>query len=108
MYKRQFKPFVSGDGQITLDIQVIQSSFGQRTAEDAPPDINSRRFSSIIRMQDKDVAILGGIEEKIKNDAGSGVPILARIPVIKWLFSKRKREDSKKKLNILVKPTVFY
>ncbi len=104
----EFKPFVSGDGQITLDIQVVQSSFGQRTAEDAPPDINSRRFSSIIRMQDKDVAILGGIEEKMKNDSGSGVPLLARIPIIKWFFSKRKREDSKKKLNILVKPTVFY
>ena len=104
----EFKPFVSGDGQITLDIQVIQSSFGARTAANAPPDINSRRFSSIIRMQDKDVAILGGIEEKFKNDSGTGVPLLSRIPVLKWLFSTRTREDRKKKLNILVKPTVFY
>ncbi len=104
----EFKPFVAGDGQITLDIQVIQSSFGARTAENAPPDINSRQFSSIIRMQDNDVAILGGIEEKIKNDAGSGVPFLSRIPILKWLFSQRSRQDSKKKLNILVKPTVFY
>ncbi len=105
----EFKPFVSGDGQITLDIQVIQSNFsGERIAEDAPPDINSRRFSSIMRMQANDVAILGGIERKVKNDSGSGVPILARIPIIKWLFSKRTREDSKRKLNVIIKPTVFY
>ncbi len=105
----EFKPFVSGDGQITLDIQVIQSNFnGERIAEDAPPDINSRRFSSIMRMQENDVAILGGIEEKVKNDSGSGVPLLSRIPIIKWLFSKRRREDSKKKLNVIIKPTVFY
>jgi len=105
----EFKPFVSGDGQITLDIQVIQSNFsGERIAEDAPPDINSRRFSSIMRMQANDVAILGGIEEKIKNDSGSGVPLLSRIPIIKWLFSKRRREDAKKKLNVIIKPTVFY
>ncbi len=105
----EFKPFVSGDGQITLDIQVIQSNFsGERIAEDAPPDINSRRFSSIMRMQANDVAILGGIEEKVKNDSGSGTPILSRIPIIKWLFSKRRREDSKKKLNVIIKPTVFY
>ncbi len=105
----EFKPFVSGDGQITLDIQVIQSNFsGERIAEDAPPDINSRRFSSIMRMRANDVAILGGIEQKVKNDSGSGVPILARIPIIKWLFSKRVREDSKKKLNVIIKPTVFY
>lgn len=104
----EFKPYVSGDGQLTLDIQVIQSSFGQRIADGAPPDINSRRFSSIIRMKDKDVAILGGIEEKIKNDAGSGVPLLSRIPVLKWLFSQRNRQDTKRKLNILIKPTIFY
>ncbi len=105
----EFKPFVSGDGQITLDIQVIQSNFsGERIAEDAPPDINSRRFSSIMRMRANDVAILGGIEQKVKNDSGSGVPLLARIPIIKWLFSKRVREDSKKKLNVIIKPTVFY
>ena len=105
----EFKPFVSGDGQITLDIQVIQSNFsGERIAEDAPPDINSRRFSSIMRMQANDVAILGGIEQKVKNDSGSGVPLLSRIPVIKWLFSKRVREDSKRRLNVIIKPTVFY
>ncbi len=105
----EFKPFVAGDGQITLDIQVIQSNFsGVRIAENAPPDINSRRFSSIMRMQANDIAILGGIEEKIKNDSGSGVPLLSRIPVLKWLFSKRKREDTKRKLNVIIKPTVFY
>ncbi|MEW7280939.1 type II and III secretion system protein [Aquimarina sp. 2201CG1-2-11] len=105
----EFKPFVSGDGQITLDIQVVQSSFsGERIAENAPPDISSRRFSSIMRMRANDVAILGGIEQKVKNDSGSGVPFLSRIPILKWLFSKRVREDSKKKLNVIIKPTVFY
>lgn len=102
-------PLVSGDGQITLDIKVIQSSFnGERIDEDAPPGINSREFTSIIRVRDQDLIVLGGLEEKVKNDSGTGVPLLARIPVIKWLFSSRKREDSKKKLTILIKPTVIY
>ena len=102
------KPSVSSDGQVLLDIFVIQSSFGQRIADDAPPDINSRTFTSIIRMQDQDIAILGGLEEQYKNNSGSGVPFLARIPVIKWLFSKRKREASKSKLTVLIKPTIIY
>ncbi len=103
------KPLVSGDGQVTLEINVIQSDFsGERIEDGAPPGLTSREFSSIIRMQDQDLAILGGLEEKIKNDSGSGVPLLARIPVIKWLFSKRKREDIKQKLTILIKPTVIY
>ncbi|MBD1261612.1 type II and III secretion system protein [Maribacter polysiphoniae] len=103
------KPLVSGNGQVTLDINVVQSDFsGERIENDAPPGLTSREFSSIIRMQNQDLAILGGLEEKIKNDSGNGVPFLARIPVIKWLFSQRKREDSKQKLTILIKPTVIY
>ena len=103
------KPLVSGNGQVTLDINVIQSDFsGDRIEDDAPPGLTSREFSSIIRMQNQDLAILGGLEEKIKNDSGNGVPLLARIPIIKWLFSKRKREDTKQKLTILIKPTVIY
>ena len=102
-------PLVSGDGQITMDIKVIQSSFnGQKVDKNAPPGINSREFTSIIRVKDQDLIVLGGLEESVKNDSGTGVPVLARIPVIKWLFSSRKREDSKKKLSVLIKPTVIY
>ncbi|MEN8139516.1 MAG: hypothetical protein ABFR62_13925, partial [Bacteroidota bacterium] len=46
------KPLVSGDGQITLDINVIQSTFnGIKVADDAPPGMNSREFNSIIRVK---------------------------------------------------------
>ena len=102
-------PLVSGDGQITLDIKVIQSSFnGQKVDKNAPPGINSREFTSIIRVKDQDLIVLGGLEESSKNDSGTGVPLLSRIPIIKWLFSSRTHTDSKKKLTVLIKPTVIY
>eukprot|EP01090_Pellita_catalonica_P000132 TRINITY_DN10097_c0_g1_i1.p1 TRINITY_DN10097_c0_g1~~TRINITY_DN10097_c0_g1_i1.p1 ORF type:complete len:401 (-),score=63.19 TRINITY_DN10097_c0_g1_i1:65-1267(-) len=102
------KPMVAGDNQITMSINVVQSSFnGKRIDKEAPPGMNSREFTSIIRVKDQDVVILGGLEENLKNDSGSGVPLLSRIPVIKWLFSKRKRIDSKKKLSVLIKPTII-
>lgn len=102
------KPYVTGDKQVLLDINVVQSSFGQRIAEDAPPDISSRNFSSVVRMMDQDIAVLGGLEENYSNNSGSGVPFLARIPLIKWLFSKRVREGRKSKLTVFIKPTVIY
>lgn len=103
------KPFVSGDGQVTLDLFVTQSTFtGERIDEDAPPGLNSREFSSIIRMRDQDIAVLGGLEQKLTNNSGSGVPFLARIPIIRWFFSNRIREASKKKLTVLIKPTIIY
>jgi type IV pilus assembly protein PilQ len=103
------RPLVSGDGNITLNINVLQSSFnGERIDPEAPPGMNSREFTSTIRVKDKDVIILGGIEENSKNNSGSGVPFLARVPIIKWLFSKRTRTASKSKLSVLIKPTIIY
>jgi len=103
------KPLVSGNGQITLDINVVQSTFtDDRITEEAPPGLSSREFSSIVRVRDQDIVVLGGLEENVKNDTGTGVPLLSRIPVIKWFFSSRRREDSKRKLSILIKPTVIY
>ena len=58
-------------------------------------------------MRDQDLAILGGIEEQFKNNSGSGVPFLAKVPVLKWLFSKRVREGRKSKLTVLIKPTII-
>lgn len=102
------RPLVSGDGNITLSINVVQSSFnGERIDPEAPPGMNSREFTSTIRIKDKDVVILGGLEESSKNNSGSGVPFLARIPIIKWFFSKRTRASSKSKLSILIKPTII-
>lgn len=102
------KPFVSGDEQITLEITVDQSSFTNRITQNAPPGSVSRSFSSIVRVKNQETILLGGLEEKKSSDTGSGVPFLSRIPVIKWLFSSRTRDDSKSRLNILIKPTVIY
>lgn len=102
------KPMVSGDNQITLSINVVQSSFNsKRIDEEAPPGMNTREFNSIVRVKNQDLVILGGLEENVKNDSGSGVPFLARVPIIKWFFSKKTRTKSKKKLSVLIKPTIL-
>lgn len=102
------KPLVSGDENITLSINVGQSSFNSdRIAADAPPGIDSRQFTSTIRVKDQDVIILGGLEYNEDSKSGSGVPFLARIPVIKYLFSKRTRTKADRKLSVLIKPTII-
>lgn len=102
------KPFVSGDDQITLDVSVSQSDFTSKIEPGAPPGSVSRDFTSVIRVKNQEMILLGGLEEKSIRDSGSGVPFLSRIPIIKWFFSSRVREKGKNKLNIFIKPTVIY
>lgn len=102
------RPMVSADGQVTLDIDVQQSDFTARISPEAPPGSVSRTFTSMIRVKDQEMILLGGLEEKSIDDTGSGVPFLSRIPLIKWFFSSRTRNKSKTKLNIFIKPTIIY
>ncbi len=102
------RPLVSSNNQITLGVRVVQSSFNnKRVDKEAPPGINSREFTSTIRVANQDIVILGGLEENLKRNNGTGVPLLSKIPVLKWLFSKRNKVDSRTKLTVLIKPTII-
>jgi type IV pilus assembly protein PilQ len=100
-------PNISADNNVTLAIEVNQSNFTARIEPDAPPGQVSRTFTSLIRVKDGDMILLGGLEEIKKEDTGSGVPFLSRVPLIKWFFSRRLKDKSDKKLNIFIKPTII-
>ena len=101
-------PIVSGDEQVTLDINVEQSDFTARISPNAPPGSVTRTFSSLIRVKNEEMILLGGLESKSANSTGNGIPFLARIPVLKWIFGNQNRQDSKSKLSIFIKPTIIY
>jgi type IV pilus assembly protein PilQ len=101
-------PIVSSEDMVTLEIEVNQSSFTSRIAATAPPGSVERKFSSIVRAANKDMIILGGLEEKENSKSGSGVPFLSRIPVLKWFFGSRTSKMRKSKLTIFIRPTIIY
>ncbi len=101
-------PVVSGDEQITLDVTVNQSDFTARTVPGAPPGQTERKFKSMIRVKNNDMIVLGGLEKNQKGDTGKGLPLLSRVPGLKWLFSSREKTKQKNKLIIFIKPTIIY
>lgn len=102
------KPIVSGDEQITLDITVDQSDFTGEVIEGAPPGQVTRSFSSVVRVKNQEMILLGGLEEVSRTEEGSGLPFISRIPILKWIFGNKKKSKKKSKLNIFIKPTVIY
>jgi type IV pilus assembly protein PilQ len=100
-------PIVSGDDQITLEIEVTQSDFTERISTTSPPGKVQRTFKSKIRVKNEEMILLGGLEENRDSKTSSGVPILSKIPILKWFFSDRTEEKSKSKLNIFIKPTII-
>jgi type IV pilus assembly protein PilQ len=103
----KIKPVVSGDDEITLEIEVKQEDFTDRISQYAPPGKVARTFKSLIRVKNQEMILLGGLEENDLNETGNGVPLLSRIPIIKWLFSSRSKINTKSKLSIFIKPTII-
>lgn len=105
----KIKPFVSSDGTVTMTITLTNDDFdGSKVDPTAPPNATKQTFESVIRVHDGDVVLLGGLDKKTNNNSGEGLPLLSRIPVIKWLFSKRTKVKRKYKLHIILRPTVTY
>jgi type IV pilus assembly protein PilQ len=105
----KIKPFVSSDGNVTMDITLTNDDFdGSKVDPTAPPNATKQTFESVIRVQNGDVVLLGGLDKKQNNNSGEGVPLLSRVPVLKWLFSSRNKTKRKYKLHIIIRPTVTY
>lgn len=100
-------PYVSEDRNITLEIAFEQTEFTGRSAEDAPPATATRSFKSIVKVQNEEMVLLGGLDRNTFEKSSSGIPFLARVPVIKWLFGKSKRNKVERTLNVFIKPTVI-
>jgi len=104
----KISPVVSGDDQVTLKIGVEISDFIGTPPANAPPPTSTSKFESIIRAHNEDMIVLGGMERTEKSEAGSGIPLLSRIPILKWLFSTRERTKSKVVTLVFIKPTIIY
>jgi len=106
----KIRPMVSGDEFVTLTIEFSESQFDLNGRLDlqAPPPTDDRTFTSLIRVKDQEMIVLGGIEREEKSDTGEGVPFLARVPVIKWLFGNRNKTKSKEKQIVFIRPSIVY
>jgi type IV pilus assembly protein PilQ len=104
----KIKPFVSTDENVTLNINVEKSSFLGRAGENAPPGKATQKFESLVRVRNGEMVLLGGLDELKKENSGTGVPLISRIPIIKWFFSSKKKAKGNSKLHIFIKPTIVY
>jgi len=103
----KIKPMISGDGSVNMEISVEQSDFTTRIIDDAPPGMVTRKFESMIRVMDRETILLGGLEQNTNSKSSKGVPVLGKIPVLKWIFGSNSKSKHKSRLNILIRPAII-
>lgn len=102
-------PYVSLDNMITLEVEIEQTEFSKTQAEEnTPPGTSTRSFKSIIKVENEEVVLLGGIDRNSAEKSAKGLPLIARIPVLRWIFGNSKNNKTEQQLSVFIKPTVTY
>jgi type IV pilus assembly protein PilQ len=101
------RPVVSGDEQVTLGIKIDISDFTALPTDGSPPPKSTSKFESLLRVHNEDMVVLGGIERTENSENGSGIPLLSRIPILKYIFSSRSKTRSKVVTLVFIKPTII-
>ncbi|QHS56505.1 type II and III secretion system protein [Mucilaginibacter sp. 14171R-50] len=100
-------PVVSDNDQVTLSIKINISDFLSIPTDGSPPPQSVSKYETNLRVKSEDTILLGGIERTEDNESASGVPLLSRIPVLKWLFSSRTKTNDKVVTLLLIKSTII-
>jgi len=87
-------PHVHGLDEITLKLSMDVSAVDsyQNIGGIQQPVIGQRKIEQDIRLKEGEVSILGGILENLQTKSLAGIPGLAQIPLLKWLFSAEQKE----------------
>jgi len=71
------------------------------------PVIRTREIESVIRVENGNIAVMGGLMEDARDDRDDTVPLLSRVPLLGELFVNRDDTTSKTELVIFLRPTVI-
>lgn len=98
-------PHITPDGYISLEIHATkdQADFSQTSAGGAPT-ILTKDIKTEVLVKNGETTVLGGLYTSNIARTDSGVPFFSKIPVLGWLFKKRKNLNESEELLIFITP----
>jgi len=111
-------PFVSENGDVTLNVRPTISRKIGEVADPNPnlasadvvsniPIIQEKEMSSVLRLKDRQTAIIGGLIEDDNANNRTGLPWLSDVPLLGDLFSQRNDSTNKSELVIFIRPVII-
>jgi type IV pilus assembly protein PilQ len=99
-------PHVTNDGNIKLIIKAKKDAPDFRQTVLGVPSIDKKEAITEVLVRDTGVAAIAGIYTINRTDAGEGIPLFGKIPLLGWLFKREVKEDARQDLLIFISPKV--
>ncbi len=111
-------PFIDEDETVTLNVRPTISRIIDFVSDPNPllaqegvvsqiPVIQVREIETMLKVDDSETAVIGGLMQDQINKENRGVPFLSSIPLLGALFSYTEEEYVKSELVIFIRPVVI-
>ena len=103
------KPLIGSDGTVQMEVeQLIEDVLGEVEIDgNEQPIIGKREATSYLSVRDRDVIVLGGLQENRQKAGNGSLEGLGDLPLIGGLFSSKRREYTRTELIIFIQPTIL-
>ncbi len=108
--KLTLTPAINKDGFITLKIKPEVSSVASTITTSAGsrvPIVSTAEATTVVKVKDGTMVMIAGLMADSKRENISGVPILAKIPIIGGFFGSRANQSKRTELIVFVTPHIF-
>src|SRR5690242_14959795 len=102
-------PHVHANGEVTLKILMdVSAVTGQQNIGGiSQPIIGQRKIEHEIRLKDGEANLMGGIMEDQQTKQLTGIPGLAQIPILKYLFGQTTQDHSENEIVFAIVPHII-
>jgi general secretion pathway protein D len=102
-------PRVHANGDVTLKISMEVSEVDTQSniGGISQPVIGQRKIEHEVRLKEGEVNLLGGMMEDSQTRALSGYPLLAQIPILRYLFGQENKDHSETETVFVLIPHVI-
>jgi type IV pilus assembly protein PilQ len=95
-------PHITADGAVSMKIKASNNSPGAGT----PPPINKKEATTELVVANGETTVIGGIYVDSDTETDTGIPFIADIPLLGWLFKSNSKTKTKTELLIFITPKV--
>ena len=111
-------PYIDSEDVVTLNVRPTISriirfvndpnpSLAEKNVVSAIPVIQVREIETMLKIEDRETAVIGGLMQDQVDKTNTGVPVLSSIPLLGNLFSYEEEEFIKTELVIFIRPVVI-
>lgn len=100
-------PHISEGDHLQLEFSIEFSSFANSSNANLPPPRHIDKIQSTVTIPDGYTVIVGGLNRQSDSQSISGIPLLEKIPLAKYLFSNHSRGNEAASMFIFLRPTIL-